>query len=86
MKIEYVKKCFTCEFGFDNDEYHEQYNPVHPDVLEITCNGSEEHWGKKVNHDFNCNCWGPSFKEFSRCSKGLEYNEFYKDRIKLLPK
>lgn len=83
--MEYIKNCFTCEFGFDNNHYHEEYNPVHPEVLEIDCNGSTEHWGK-VEHDFCCECWGASLSEFSRVRRGDSYEEFYRDRIALLPK
>ena len=53
--MEYIKNCFTCEFWFDNDHYDAEYNPVHPEILKIDCNGSTEHWGE-VEHDFFCEC------------------------------
>lgn len=84
--MKYIENCFTCEFGFDNDNYHENYNPIHPDVLEITCACSGESYGKKVKHDFYCKFWGPSFSEFVRGQKEISYNDFYKERLKLLPK
>ena len=84
MENNYVKNCFTCEFGFDNDHYHKVYNPVHPEVLEITCNGSDKYWGEKVEHDFCCECWEASLREFSRCERNESYEEFYRERLALL--
>jgi len=86
MKLNYIKNCFTCEFGFDNDHYDKEHNPVHPDVLIITCAGSNDFYGKEVKHDFCCKYWGESFSEFVRCQKGISYQDFYEDRLNLLPR
>lgn len=81
--MEYVENCFTCEFGFDNDGYDEEYNPFHPDKFIITCAGSNDYYGKEVEPNFCCNCWGESLSEFIRVNKKIDYEVYYKDRLKL---
>lgn len=84
--MKYITNCFTCEFGFDNDHYDLEHNPVHPDRLIITCAGSNDYYGKEVSHDFCCNCWGESFSEFVRVNKKIDYETYYEDRLKLIKK
>lgn len=42
--------------------------------------------GEKVDHDFCCECWGASLREFSRRRKNDSYDEFYKEKLALLSK
>ena len=85
MENKYIKNCSTREFGLDNNYYDEMYKPVNPLVLEISHNGSNEHW-RKVEHDFCCECWGARLRDFSRVRRRDYYEEFYKYIIELLPK
>lgn len=84
MSFEYKKNCLTCEFGFDNDDYHEEYNPVHPDKLIITCAGSDDLYGKEVPFDYVCKYWSVSLSEFIRGEKKISYDEFYESKLKLV--
>lgn len=84
MDLKYIKNCLTCEFGFDNDNYDEEYNPVHPNVLKITCAGNTDLYGKEVSYKSCCEYWSVSLGEFSRVRKGDSYFDFYKDKLELV--
>lgn len=84
--MNYIKNCLTCEFGFDNDDYDEEYNPVHPTQLKIICAGNTELYGKEVSHKFICEYWSVGLEEFTRCRKKISYEEFYKIKLDLIKK
>ena len=87
MSFEYKKNCLTCEFGFDNDHYDEEYNPVHPDKLIITCACSGNPnglYGKEVSFDHVCEFWGESLSEFIRVEKKVSYDKFYEKKLELV--
>lgn len=86
MSFKYIKNCLTCEFGFDNDNYDEEYNPVHPEQLKITCAGNTDLYGKEVYYKSICEYWSVSLEEFIRGEKKISYNDFYKDKLNLLEK
>lgn len=78
----YKKECLTCEFGFNNNDYHEIYNPNYPDKLIIKC--ADKHYGEVMKYNFCCSSWGPSFKEFVRVSKEIKYEDFYEIELSLI--
>lgn len=84
MSFENVRNCLTCEFGFDNDQYDEEHNPFHPERLIITCAGSNDFYGKEVNHNFCCEYWSESFSEFVRVRKKIPYDIHYKNLLDLI--
>lgn len=86
MNFKYIRNCLTCEFGFDNDNYDEDYNPFHPDKLIIKCSGNTELYGKEVSYKSLCQYWSVSLEEFTRVRKNISYYDFYKDKLDLIEK
>lgn len=82
--MEYIKNCLTCEFGFDNYDYDEEYNPVKPDQLIIKCAGHNDYYGKEVDYNFVCEYWSEGFSEFVRIRKKIPYELHYKERLDLI--
>lgn len=85
--MEYVKNCFTCEFGFNNIDYDCENKLVEgADSFIIICAGSNTFYGKEVDFNFSCEYWSKSFKEFMRICKKIDYDVFYKSGLDLINK
>ena len=86
MNFDYKKNCLTCEFGFDNISYDENWDKIFPNKLIINCTGNDDLYGKEVNYKSICEHWTASLKEFTRCEKGIGYYDFYQKYLELLDK
>ncbi|MGN1372147.1 MAG: hypothetical protein ACI4XM_07740 [Candidatus Coprovivens sp.] len=84
MNFKHIRNCLTCEFGFDNSSYDEEFNPVMPDNLVIKCAGNTELYGKEVSYKSRCEFWSVSLEEFSRVKEGIGYHDYYKKYLDLL--
>lgn len=86
MNFKYIRNCLTCEFGFNNFDYDEDWNRILPEVLIIKCAGNTELYGKEVSYKSRCEYWSVGLDEFTRVRKKESYYDFYKDQLALLEK
>lgn len=86
MNFKYIRNCLTCEFGFDNCSYDENWNKVFPSKLIIKCAGNNDLYGKEVKYKSVCKNWTVGLEEVSRVKKGICYADYYKKELDLLDK
>ena len=86
MNFKYIRKCLTCEFGFDNSDYDQDWNKIYPDQLKITCAGNNDLYGKEVKYDSLCSNWTVGLQEFTRVEQKICYADYYKKELELLQK